>query len=171
MIFGAQGPTVAWALIYDPESRLPNSLHESLRAVQAQSLKMSTGLPAPSTLSTVLHHDGWVNDIVRYLARNMAIAVGMLRQTPGIVAAPPKAGYFLAILIDYSAFGGQFFNDTDFSSALFNEESVKVVCGSLLLGWNDSFGLELYMRRDLLIEACDRIDQFCRRHAVKKRGV
>lgn len=177
MTFGAEGLPVAWALVYDPKSKLPSRLAEELKTIQpVESVDGRHSLPKPSVLAAALYHNGWPGDICRYLATNAAIAVGILKRTPGLRVIEPKASYFVVCVIQLreeglvkinestEAFKGQFRDDVDFAKALFKEESVKVFCGSIILGWPNCFAIDMYVRRNLLLAQCQRIDDFCRRH-------
>jgi aspartate aminotransferase len=107
-----------------------------------------------------------------FIAKNAAmfrerrdLVVSMLNQTPGLSCPRPEGAFYVfpscaGTVGKTTAKGAKITNDSDFVTALLEEEGVAVVQGSAF-GLDPFFRISYATSTDVLEEACARIQRFC----------
>lgn len=108
--------------------------------------------------------DGFFKRINKQLEINAAVVADRLCQIPQLTVKRPQGTMYMLVGFDFTRFK-DLQTDVQVYEALLQEESVVVLPGSI-------FGAKGYVRvvfcasEEHLLEACNRIQQFCRRHQL-----
>lgn len=102
------------------------------------------------------------DELVETLQNHANIAYQMLKEIPGLKPIMPAGAMYMMVGIDIDNFP-KYPNELEFVQDLVREQSVFCLPGKC-------FNIENYMRivltvpREMIIEACNRIDEFCKKH-------
>lgn len=108
--------------------------------------------------------DSWFREVVDKLENNAKTSFHHLTRIPGLYCTFPTAAMYLLLGIDIQRFPA-FTSDVDFCSALVKEQALFCIPGQ-------SFGIDNHMRlviaapNGVLIDACERLEEFCAKHYV-----
>ena len=108
--------------------------------------------------------DSWFREVVDKLENNAKTSFHQLSRIPGLYCTFPTAAMYLLLGIDIQRFPA-FTSDVDFCSALVKEQALFCIPGQ-------SFGIDNHMRlviaapNGVLIDACERLEEFCAKHYV-----
>ena len=103
------------------------------------------------------------NDTLDIIETNAQIAFEKLSQVPGLRPVMPSGAMYMMVGIDHQGFSQSFANDLEIVEAMVTEQSVFCLPGKCF-NIPNFFRIVLTVPYDLLIEACDRIAEFCRLH-------
>ena len=103
------------------------------------------------------------NDTLDTIEANAKIAFEKLSQVPGLRPVMPSGAMYMMVGIDQSGFSKQFSNDLDIVEAMVTQQSVFCLPGKCF-NIPNFFRIVLTVPAELMIEACDRISEFCHLH-------
>ncbi|CRK96860.1 CLUMA_CG009926, isoform A [Clunio marinus] len=102
------------------------------------------------------------DELVETLQNHANIAYQMLKEIPGLVPIMPSGAMYMMVGIEIDRFPA-YNNELDFVQDLVREQSVFCLPGKC-------FNIDNFMRivltvpRDMMVEACNRIREFCEKH-------
>ena len=97
---------------------------------------------------------------IKTVKKNADLAFRKLRKTPGLIPIMPRGAMYMMVKMDMERFP-QFTSDLDFIEKLVSEESVYCLPGKCF-NYPGYMRLVLTLPANLLEEALDRINEFCR---------
>ncbi|GBM82733.1 Tyrosine aminotransferase [Araneus ventricosus] len=101
-------------------------------------------------------------DNIETVQRNANLAYSFLNDVPGLCPVMPKGAMYMMVGIQKSCFA-KFKHDMDFVEGLMSEQSVFCLPG-VCFDYPNYFRIVLTVPEELMIEACDRIKEFCTNH-------
>jgi alanine-synthesizing transaminase len=168
--YRAAGFRAGWLLVSGPP-RDTASYVEGLTLLA--NMRVCSNAIAQQAIKTALEGYQCIDDLVLpagRLRRQRDLAVGMIRETPGLSCTVPKGAFYLFAKMDLERFDFQ--DDTQFVIDLLTEEKVLVVQGS---GFNhptpDHFRVVFLPTEAELSEGLRRIGSFLRRHTKVSASV
>jgi len=165
----APGWRLGWITVHDTEGAFASAgVSDTLLKLCQVSLGPSAPLQAamPAILSET--RPEWYQEKLQALQRQAKVCVERTRQTPGLsVASEPQGAMYFMVRIEPGILSGVGNDDLAFARELLREESVAVLPGQcfMLPGF---FRVVFAPPVDVLEQAWDRIEAFCRRRAVPK---
>ena len=103
------------------------------------------------------------DDTLDTIEANAKIAFEKLSQVPGLRPVMPSGAMYMMVRIDQSGFSKQFSNDLEIVEAMVTQQSVFCLPGKCF-NIPNFFRIVLTVPAELMIEACDRISEFCHLH-------
>ncbi|KAL5022654.1 hypothetical protein ScPMuIL_001809 [Solemya velum] len=160
--FLVPGWRVGWIAIHDRNGVFEKQV--------CQTLKASAGiLGSPSAVHQKALPDIFKNvpskffdDTVAYLERNATLLFQIFMEIPGLTPLMPRTAIFMMIKISLEKFP-EFQDDQEMAEQLATEQNVYCMPGELFLlpGY---LRITITLPEDKIIEACDRIKQFCAKY-------
>lgn len=157
------GWRIGWVIAHDRGNRLKEVKQGlmDLTTITLGSSAFSAAMIKPLLEDTPASYYENVNTTLEHHAK---IICRELSDTPGLRVVEPQAAMYIMIELDCATLGVK--NDLEFSKLLIQEESVIVLPGECF-NIPNFFRLVVTPPKDKLLEACERINDFCRRHAAK----
>ncbi|KAG5682905.1 hypothetical protein PVAND_012223 [Polypedilum vanderplanki] len=103
------------------------------------------------------------DETVKKVQLHAMTAFKLLKNIKGLIPIEPRGAFYMMIKIEFENFP-KFKSDLEFVEALTEEESVKAFPGGPCFDFAGYFRFVLTVPLDMLIEACQRIQEFCERH-------
>lgn len=94
---------------------------------------------------------------------NAKLAFEKLSQVPGLRPVMPSGAMYMMVGIDQAGFSETFHNDLEIVEAMVTEQSVFCLPGKCF-NIPNFFRIVLTVPEEMMIEACDRIAEFCQKH-------
>ena len=94
---------------------------------------------------------------------NAKLAFEKLSQVPGLRPVMPSGAMYMMVGIDQPGFSETFHNDLEIVEAMVTEQSVFCLPGKCF-NIPNFFRIVLTVPEDMMIEACNRIAEFCQKH-------
>jgi tyrosine aminotransferase len=158
--FMLPGWRLGWIALHDRHGRL-SEIRKGL-------MDLSTLTLGPTSIVQSIVPDllertepAYLATVISQLEENLAVIQKGLAGTPGIHLVVPQGAMYIMIGIDDLK---DIEDDVDFAKKLVEEESVFVLPGSVFRMPN-FFRIVITSPPNVLQEACERIDSFCRRYA------
>ena len=145
----------------------PEPLIAAMRKVQSQSTTNPTSISQWAALEALTGPQDYIGTAKAAFLRRRDLVVERLNAIPGIQCLTPEGAFYvfpsIRDLIGRSTPRGgiRIDNDGDFARELLNAEGVAVVHGEAF-GMSPSFRISYATSDELLSEACDRMERFCR---------
>ncbi|RZC43232.1 tyrosine aminotransferase, partial [Asbolus verrucosus] len=161
--FLAPGWRLGWIAIHDEVGAFDSEIRKALTSLSQRIIGSNTliqgALPAILQNTPQNFHDNLIN----ILEKHAKLAFEILRNVRGLAPFMPQGTMYMMVEVHFNKF--PFKDGLHFVTKLMEEESVFCLPG-------DCFQLSGFMRivltvpEDLLLEACNRISEFCNRHYV-----
>lgn len=113
-------------------------------------------------VSLILFHSN-VFLINLWLKNHAQIAYKLLLKSPGLVPIMPKGSMYMMIKIELDKFS-EYSSCLEFTEGLIREQSVLIFPGFPCFNFPGFMRIVLTVPEDLIIEACERIQEFCKQH-------
>merc|ERR1712002_51590 len=160
--FLVPGWRMGWVVVHDRKNLFGPDIRKGL-------FRLSQRILGPCTLVQRAAADIITNTPQRFFDITMAkleeaamLVYRRLQQVDGLAPVKPNAAMYMMVGFDQPRFG-DIKNDVQFTEMLIKEESVMCLPGECF-EYPNYFRLVLTVPIPLLVEACDRISQFCARH-------
>jgi len=157
------GWRIGWIIAHDRGNRLKEVKQGlmDLTTITLGSSAFSAAMIKPLLEDTPA---SYYEDVNTTLEHHAQIICRELKHTPGLRVVEPQAAMYIMIELDVATLGVK--DDLEFSKLLIKEESVVVLPGECF-NMPNFFRLVVTPPKDKLEEACQRINDFCTRHAAK----
>ncbi|CAL1544859.1 unnamed protein product [Lymnaea stagnalis] len=146
-----------------------NDRHDAFSQVRTGLLKLSQRILGPNTLiqaalPEILKNtpQSFFDDTLKYLQTNADLFYQNLSDIPGLHPVMPQGAMYMMVGIDMKHFP-EFKSDVDFTQKMITEQSVFCLPASCFQ-YPNFFRVVLTVPTDKVIEACDRIKEFCEEH-------
>lgn len=161
--FICPGWRVGWIVLHDRNNLFRDTIKPGLVDLSSRILGPNSVTQAalPHILSET--PDCYYEDILHQLQSNAEYIYHSLLDAPGIEPTMPQGAMYMLIRINVSSFR-DIENDKDFFTKLLCEESISCLPASVF-GIDNFFRIVLTTPVEKTEEACQRILEFCRRHA------
>jgi len=162
----APGWRLGWITVHDAEGAF-SSAGVSNTLLKLCQVSLGPSAPLQAAMPAILTNTGpeWYQEKLQALQRQARVCVERVRQTPGLsVASEPQGAMYFMVRIEPGALSG-IGDDLTFARELLREESVAILPGQcfMLPGY---FRVVFAPPVDVLEEAWDRIEAFCKRRAA-----
>lgn len=166
----APGWRLGWTAVHDsPDGALAAAgVHAALLKLCQVSLGPSAPVQAavPAILAATPEGCAWHRGVLAALEESAAVCVRRCRATPGLeVASEPEGAMYLMVRLVPGRLPGIGSDDVALAGALLQEESVAVLPGRCFRA-PGFFRVVFAAPAEVLEEAWDRIEAFCRRRCV-----
>jgi len=158
------GWRLGWITLHDRNDILEKSgIRNGLQKLSQRIIGANTVVQGalPSILKET--PQSFYNDTLDIIETNAQIAFEKLSQVPGLRPVMPSGAMYMMVGIDHQGFVQKFTNDLEIVEAMVTEQSVFCLPGKCF-NIPNFFRIVLTVPYDLLIEACDRIAEFCQLH-------
>ncbi|XP_054164367.1 tyrosine aminotransferase-like [Oppia nitens] len=163
------GWRMGWILIHDRHSRFGYEIRHGLNAL-AQRL-VGPNSVTQGALPYILKNTpkSFFDSTIEFLHINATLAYDVLSQVPGLRPIMPSGAMYIMVSVDMIYFP-EFASDLELVERLVSEESVFCLPGKCFQ-YPGYVRIVLSVPTDLLKEALNRIDYFCRNHFVRSNGI
>lgn len=103
------------------------------------------------------------DDTIKVVEDNAQLAFNGLSSIPGLRPIMPQGAMYMMVGVDLDRFK-EFKDDSEFCKSLFRQESVFCMPGAAF-SYANYFRIVLTVPQEMLLDACDRIQAFCEKHA------
>ncbi|KAG8198904.1 hypothetical protein JTE90_015116 [Oedothorax gibbosus] len=160
--FLVPGWRMGWILIHDRQGIFGKEMRDGLQALSQRIIGSNTIIQG--ALPSILRDtpETFFEDNIETVQRNAHLAYSILNDVPGLRPVMPKGAMYMMVGIQKSSFHA-FKHDMDFVECLMTEQSVFCLPG-LCFDYPNYFRIVLTVPEGLMIEACDRIKEFCTNH-------
>jgi len=158
------GWRLGWITIHDRNDIFKTSgIRQGLQSLSQRIIGANTVVQGalPAILKST--PKSFYNDTLDTIEANAKIAFEKLSQVPGLRPVMPSGAMYMMVGIDQSGFSKQFNNDLDIVEAMVTQQSVFCLPGKCF-NIPNFFRIVLTVPAELMIEACDRISEFCHLH-------
>lgn len=159
--FMLPGWRFGWIAIHDPQDHIKRvrlGFTDLTTRILGPNSLVQGALPEILSTTPQSYFDG----VMEYLAENAEIVYEKLKNLPGIKPIKPAGAMYLMVRLDIENFPG-LHNDLEFSKQLIKEQSVFCLPASVFEMPN-YIRIVITMRKEKIIEACDRISEFIHSH-------
>ena len=144
----------------------PVALIKAMGTIQSQSTSNPCSVSQYAALEALTGPQDFLPENRKLFQRRRDLVVEMLNQAPGINCPVPEGAFYVypdisACIGKTSAAGTLITDDEAFATALLEETGVAVVFGAAF-GLSPNFRISYATSDDLLVEACARIQTFCK---------
>lgn len=98
-----------------------------------------------------------------WLQNHAQIAYNLLLMSPGLVPIKPKGSMYMMIKIELDKFP-KYSSCLEFTEGLIREQSVLVFPGFPCFNFPGFMRIVLTVPKEMIVEACERIQEFCKQH-------
>ncbi|CAG0879322.1 unnamed protein product [Cyprideis torosa] len=162
--FLCPGWRMGWIIVYDKNGIFDHEIRLGLHRLSQRIIGSNTIVQG--ALPAILRNtpQSFFDETISIVKRNADLAFKILSEVPGLKPIPPQGAMYMMIAIDLDRFPA-FQDDLEFVEAMVSEQSVFCLPGKC-------FDYPRFCRIVLTVpqaqtqEACERIEQFCRRHYV-----
>nr|XP_006013500.2 PREDICTED: tyrosine aminotransferase-like [Latimeria chalumnae] len=156
------GWRMGWILLHDKKNIFGNEITEGL-------VRLSQRILGPCTIvQGALEHiinrtpQEFFDDTISFIKSNADACYGVLSTIPGLMPVRPSGAMYFMVGIDMGRFP-EFRSDVDFTERLICEQSVFCLPATCF-EFPNFFRIVLTVPEDMMIEACNRIREFCEKH-------
>ena len=157
------GARLGWIIIHDR--------YGALQDVRRGLVSLAQKIVGPcmmvqGALPTILDHtpSSFFQEIRKRLGTNAHIAYRILSQIPGLCPVKPSGALYMTVKIEESLYG----NENVFLQQLIYEENVFCLPGTVFF-CPAVFRMTLIFPREVIVDACNRIRNFCMKRVVEKK--
>ena len=163
--FLVPGYRVGWIIIYDKMGYL-NQLRDGIQRLTTLILGANTLVQGALPYIFEKVESSFYKNLNRSLKESSDYTAERISNIKGLSAIRPQGAMYCMIGIDIDMFDDQINDDVEFSSLLLKEESLIVLPGQCFRMKN-FFRVVTCPSKNDLVEAYDRLEQFCARHLRK----
>ncbi|CAF1289417.1 unnamed protein product [Adineta steineri] len=161
--FICPGWRVGWIVIHDRHNLFKDTIKPGLADLSSRILGPNSVTQAALTHILFETPDSYYEDILNQLQNNAEYVYRSLLEAPGLQPTMPQGAMYMLIRINPSEFR-DIADDKDFFMKLICEESISCLPASVF-GIDNFFRIVLSTPMEKTEEACQRIIEFCQRHA------
>lgn len=160
--FLVPGWRMGWILIHDRQGIFGTEVRKGLQALSQRIIGSNTIVQG--ALPRILRDtpETFYEDCIETVQRNAVLAYSIISEVPGLRPIMPAGAMYMMVGIQISAFPA-LKHDMDFVEFLMSEQSVFCLPG-LCFDYPNYFRIVLTVPEDLMVEACERIKEFCTNH-------
>lgn len=160
--FLVPGWRMGWIIIHDRKERFGEKVRAGLQALSQRIIGSNTLVQG--ALPDILEGtpQAFFDDCIETVQKNAVIAYSVLNDVPGLRPVMPAGAMYMMVGVERSAFA-TLKHDTEFVERLMAEQSVFCLPG-LCFDYPNYFRMVLTVPEEMMIEACDRIKEFCTNH-------
>lgn len=103
------------------------------------------------------------NETLDIIENNAKIAFNKLSKVPGLKPIMPSGAMYMMVGVDQAGFSKKFDNDLEIVEAMVTEQSVFCLPGKIF-NIPNFFRIVLTVPEQFMVEACDRMAEFCSTH-------
>ncbi|KAG5273903.1 hypothetical protein AALO_G00156920 [Alosa alosa] len=156
------GWRMGWILIHDRGNVFGTEIREGLIKLSQRILGACTVVQG--ALESILNNTPkeFYNRTISFIKSNSEICYSALSTVTGLTPVMPAGAMYLMVGIDMKHFP-EFQNDVEFTERLVTEQSVFCLPATPF-EYPNFFRIVVTVPEDMMVEACDRIREFCTRH-------
>ena len=144
----------------------PLQLIKTLDKLQSQSTSNTSSISQAAAIAALTGPQEFISEMVVAFERRRNLVVEMLNQAPGITCHKPEGAFYVfpsvhGCIGKTTASGKKIATDEDFVLTLLEEQGVAAVHGSAFL-YPGHFRISYALDDESLVEACTRIQNFCK---------
>lgn len=160
--FMVPGWRMGWILIHDRNEIFGEKIRSGLQSLSQRIIGSNTIVQG--ALPNILNDtpQGFFDECIEIVQKNAVLAYSLLNSIPGLRPIMPAGAMYMMVGIERSAFPS-IKHDTDFVDRLLMEQSVFCLPGQCF-DYPNYFRIVLTVPEEMLVEACDRIKDFCTNH-------
>ncbi|KAK2164059.1 hypothetical protein LSH36_69g02010 [Paralvinella palmiformis] len=163
------GWRLGWIMIHDRHGAFEKQVRPGLTSLSQRILGPNTLVQGalPKILESTPQE--FFDFTIKVVKRNAEISYETMSRIPGLNPVMPAGGMFMMVGIDMEKFQA-FKDDVQFTERLVTEQSVFCLPASCFQ-YPNFFRIVLTVPQEKLQEACERIDEFCRKYYGKKTNI
>ncbi|XP_076385395.1 tyrosine aminotransferase isoform X2 [Megachile rotundata] len=163
--FLVPGWRMGWIIIHDRQNVLDKEIRKALHCLSQRIIGSNTLIQG--ALPAILKNtpQKFYDDIMRTLYNHSKLAYNCITKIPGLKPIMPDGAMYMMVYIDLPCFP-EFNSDLEFVQRLLMEESVFCLPGQCF-DYPSYMRLVITIPADMIEEACQRIQEFCKRHHYK----
>ncbi|XP_071038569.1 tyrosine aminotransferase isoform X2 [Parasteatoda tepidariorum] len=160
--FLVPGWRMGWILIHDRQNIFGKEVRRGLQALSQRIIGSNTIVQG--ALPAILRDtpETFFEDCIEIVQRNAVLAYSIIAEVPGLKPVMPAGAMYMMVGIQKSSFPA-FKHDMDFVEFLMSEQSVFCLPGCCF-DYPNYFRIVLTVPEEQMIEACERIKEFCTNH-------
>jgi len=160
--FLVPGWRLGWIVINDKKGRFGKEIRAGLNSLSQRIIGANTVIQG--ALPDILRNTpkSFFEETVSYINRNAMLAYSRLKMMQGLTPIKPAGAFYIMVRIEVDHFPN-FRNDLHFVESLVSEESVFCLPGNCF-EYPGYVRLVLAISNEMLGEALDRIEAFCKRY-------
>lgn len=161
--FLVPGWRMGWITIHDRNNVFAAEVRKGLQCLSQRIIGSNTIVQG--ALPTILKNTpkAFFDDTIEVIQKNAELAFSKLSTIPGLKPVMPSGAMYMMVGIDRSIFP-EFENDLEIVEAMVKEQSVFCLPGKCF-NIKDYVRIVLTVPGESMTEACDRIAEFCHKHA------
>ncbi|XP_072762193.1 tyrosine aminotransferase [Anoplolepis gracilipes] len=163
--FMVPGWRMGWIIIHDRQNVLETEIRKGLHCLSQRIIGSNTLIQG--ALPAILRQtpQNFFDDVIHTLHSHTKLAYNCIIKIPGLKPIMPDGAMYMMVYIDLPCFP-EFNSDLEFVQRLLMEESVFCLPGQCF-DYPSYMRLVITVPDDMLEEACQRIQGFCKRHHYK----
>lgn len=160
--FLVPGWRLGWIIIYDKNHVFDHEIRRGLMCMSQRIIGANTLVQG--ALPKILKNTpkSFYDKTITVVKKNADLAFRNLQRIPGLMPVMPQAAMYMMVRVDMTRFP-HFKSDLEFVERMVGEESVFCLPGKCF-NYPNYFRIVLTVPSVLLMEACDRMMDFCSRH-------
>ncbi len=163
--FLVPGWRLGWITIHDRHDILGQEVRGGLKALSQRIIGANTLVQGALPVILKETPQSFFEETISLVQENAILAYRRLKAIPGLKPVMPHGAMYMMVQVDRD-YLPSFRNDLDIVEALVKEESVFCLPGQCF-NIADFFRIVLTIPGQYMVEACDRIEEFCLRHALE----
>lgn len=160
--FLVPGWRMGWIVIHDRQDIFGSKIRDGLQNLSQ--IIIGSNTIVQGALPAILQDtpDSFFQNNIEIVQKNAELSYSMLSKVPGLFPIMPAGAMYMMVGIHKSNFPA-FKHDMDFVECLMAEQSVFCLPG-LCFDYPNYFRIVLTVPEEQMMEACKRIEEFCRSH-------
>lgn len=163
--FLVPGWRLGWITIHDRQDILGQEVRAGLKSLSQRIIGANTLVQGALPFILKETPQSFFDATIEVVHQNAITAYRRLKAIPGLRPVMPDGAMYMMVQVDRD-YLPSFRNDLDIVEALVKEESVFCLPGKCF-NIPDFFRIVLTIPGQYMVEACDRIEEFCLRHALE----
>ncbi|XP_046737419.1 tyrosine aminotransferase [Diprion similis] len=163
--FLVPGWRMGWIIIHDRQNILDKEIRKGLQCLSQRIIGSNTIVQG--ALPAILQNtpQKFYDDVIETLYDHSRLAYSHISKIPGLKPIMPDGAMYMMVYINLACFT-EFKSDLEFVQCMLMEESVFCLPGQCF-DYPSYIRLVITVPKDMLVEACLRIQDFCERHHCK----